>query len=101
MCDNELFKKVEKGTDICISSTGGCLKCPYVPFYPGSCSYYRSVDTLALIRSQQARIKEFEAAQERIKELEAAKGWDPFLQPLKTVQSTIEIIDPRPTRLIG
>lgn len=34
-------------------------------------------------------------------ENEAAKGWDPFLQPLKTVQSTIEIIDPRPTRLIG
>ena len=66
MCDKEQFEKVEKGLEICTESTeyGDCITCPYhEDYYPNACRYVNKKDALALIRQQQARIAELEAAQ--------------------------------------
>lgn len=63
---NGQYEKVEKGLEICTESTeyGGCITCPYhEDYYPNACRYVNKKDALALIRQQQARIAELEAAQ--------------------------------------
>lgn len=78
----EQFEKVYKGLEICTESTGyeGCITCPYhEDYYPNVCRYANKTDALALIRQQQERIKELEAAQTaRVMSLEEIKDSESY-----------------------
>lgn len=68
-------EKAVKGLELCTESIGyeGCITCHYhEDYYPYRCRYANAKDALALIRQQQERIKELEAAQ---KEQEAEGKW--------------------------
>ena len=56
--------EVIKGLDICLESEeyDACKTCPYYGDYPNVCRYANKRDALALIRQQQERIAELEAA---------------------------------------
>ena len=77
MCNDELFEKVERGLDLCKEDSKFCFdnpSCPYESEFPRCCCALMA-DALALIRSQQARIKELEAAQTaRVMTLEEVKN---------------------------
>lgn len=71
MCDNELFEKVCKGLEVHIKPNFSCVECPY--HNNVLCGDQLYSDALALIRQQQARIAELEAAQTaRVMTLEEA-----------------------------
>lgn len=68
------FEKVCKGLETHLSKEGECEQCPY-RYSPGSCAMDRlHRDALTLIRQQQERIRELEAAQTpRVMTLEEVK----------------------------
>lgn len=58
-------EKAVNGLELCTESIGyeGCITCPYhEDYYPYRCRYANAKDALSLIRQQQERIKELEAA---------------------------------------
>jgi hypothetical protein len=68
--ENLNAETIKKALECCSDYTNSCRICPY---FSKSCTYRLSKDALALINSQEQRIKELEAETKRLESLCVSK----------------------------